>query len=894
MYIRELRAYGGRNIHSHYPAVEMLLDLGDLDGRKTRDLGDFSERLLEALPGLAQHHCSLGRPGGFVERMREGTYLGHVVEHVALELQTQAGLAMAYGKTRRTLEPGIYRIVFEYKSKEAGLEAARQAVALVDALLGGEKRDSRPIIDQLNEVAARTELGPSTAAIAEAAKRRGIPVTRVGPESLLRLGHGRRQRWVRATITSATGSVAVDIAGDKSLTKLILSQAGIPVPPGALARTAEEAIAVAGLIAAPTVIKPRDGNQGRGVSLNLKTEADVEAAFNVARAYGDEVIVEKHVPGRHYRLLVVGGRLVAAAERLPARVTGDGVHTVAELVTMVNADPNRGEEHEKPLTKIKIDQVVLNTLAKEGLDLTFRPSSSQVVNLREGANLSTGGTAHDVTDQVHPDFAALAVRTALVVRLDVAGIDLVTPDITGPFDAERTAVIEVNAAPGFRMHLYPSEGKPRPVGEAIVDSLFPPGDDGRIPIVAVTGTNGKTTVCRIIARFLEAQGTCVGLAATDGISIGGKLLVKGDTSGAWSADLVLGDPEVEAAVLETARGGIIRSGLAFDHCDVAVVTNISADHIGQDGIETIEDLADVKALLVEAVPKDGFAVLNADDPYVLEMAGRTDGQVIFFGMQDDNLVIRKHLALGGRAVVVRKGRVLLAQGSSWSRLGRVSEFPLTIDGKVIHNLQNILAAAAAGWAAGVKPEVMVQVLREFTCAPGCNPGRFNIYQVGQLRLVVDYGHNPAAFRSTLRAIKAQGPGRPVGVITAPGDRRDEDIIELGRIAGRGFIKIIVKEDHDKRGRRDGEVAELLRRGVLEAGAALDTVTVILDESEAVLSACRAAQDGDVVVVFYEKYDLIDQLARTVVAEWQERQAAPRVLVVAGSMVEKSLTGGPGN
>ncbi len=894
MRIKELRAFEGRNIHSHYPAVEMLLDLGDLDGRKTRDLEDFSERLLAALPGLAQHHCSLGRPGGFIERVREGTYLGHVVEHVALELQTQAGLGMVYGKTRQTEQPGVYRIVFEYRAREAGLEAARRAVEVTSRLVAGERPDVAAAVTAIKGTAARTELGPSTAAIAEAARRRGIPVTRIGPESLLQLGYGCRQKRVRATITANTGCVGVDIAGDKSLAKLILDRAGVPVPPGTVVSTEEEAAEAARAIAEPTVVKPRDGNQGRGVSLNLTTEEQVRAAFRAARAHGEEVIVEQHVTGRHYRLLIVDGRLEAAAERMPARVVGDGEHTVAELIDLVNADPNRGDEHEKPLTKIKVDDVVAITLAKQGLSLAARPPAGQVVNLREGANLSTGGTARDVTDEVHPDFAALAMRVAAIVGLDVAGIDLVTPDIAAPFDPEKTAVIEVNAAPGIRMHLYPSEGRPRPVAEAIVRSMFPPGEDGRIPVLAVTGTNGKTTVCRLIARILREQGKKVGLATTDGIWIDGRRVVDGDTSGPWSAGVVLSDPAVEAAVLETARGGIIRGGLAFDHCDVAVVTNISSDHLGQDGVETLEDLADVKALLVEAVPRDGFAVLNADDHYVVELAYRTDGEIIYFGLQDDNLVVRRHLNGRGRAVLLRKGQVVLAHGGSEVRLGSIREFPLTLGGRAVHNVQNLLAATAAGWAAGADPGVLVQALRAFSHTPDCNPGRFNLYEVGDLRLVIDYGHNPAAFQNTLRAVRALSPGRLIGVIAAPGDRRDENLRELGRVAGRGFTRLFIKEDHDKRGRRPGEVAELLLRGAIEGGAPPEGVTVILDEEEAVLTACRGTQGGDVVVVFYEKYEPIAALARRVAAEWEERRsAAPRPLVVAGVLVENSFTGGPG-
>ncbi|MHB0884379.1 MAG: cyanophycin synthetase [Bacillota bacterium] len=893
MRIIELRTFEGRNIHSHYPVVEMLLDLGGLDGRQTKDLGDFSERLLVALPGLNQHHCSLGRPGGFIERVREGTYVGHVVEHVALELQTRAGLGMVYGKTRRTAQPGVYRIVFEYRAREAGMEAARQAVELTGRLVAGELPDVTAALAVITKTAALTELGPSTAAIAEAARRRGIPVTRIGPESLLQLGYGSRQKRVRATVTAGTSCIGVDIAGDKSLTKLVLARAGIPVPPGTVARTEEEAVEAARIIAEPVVVKPSDGNQGRGVSLNLSGDEQVRAAFGAARRHGQVVIVEKFVEGRHYRLLVVDGRLEAAAERLPASVTGDGEHTVAELIELANADPNRGEEHEKPLTKMKVDEVVHITLTKQGLGLDFRPAAGAVVRLREGANLSTGGTARDVTDEANPDIIALAVRAAAVIGLDVAGIDLVTPDIALPPDPGRTAIIEVNAAPGIRMHLYPSEGQPRPVAEAIVRSMFPAGEDGRIPVIAVTGTNGKTTVSRLIAHIFKEQGKKVGLTTTDGIWIDGRRVVDGDTSGPWSAKAILSDPKVEVAVLETARGGIIRGGLAFDHCDVAVVTNISSDHLGQDGIETIEDLVDVKALLVEAVPRNGFAILNADDSFVVELGNRTDGEIIYFSQQDDNLIVRRHLNRRGKAVIVRKGQFILAHGGNEVRLGNVRDFPLTVGGRAQHNIQNLLAAAAAGWATGADLGVLSQAFRAFSNSPECNPGRLNVHEVGDLRLVVDYGHNPAAFQNTLRVVRTLCSGRLLGVIAAPGDRRDEDLRELGRIAARGFSTVFIKEDHEKRGRRPGEVAELLLAGALDGGARRETVIVILDEEEAVLTACRGARGGDVVVVFYEKYDRIAEIARKAVTEWHERAVAPRTLAAAGAVTGQALAGGPG-
>jgi cyanophycin synthetase len=648
------------------------------------------------------------------------------VEHVWLDLMGRIGWKVSYGKTLSTTEPGVYRIVVEYTAKEAGVIAGKYAVSLVEALLEGRPFDLEGAVEEIRSLAAKTELGPSTKAIAEVCRSRGIPVLRLNQGSLLQLGYGAAQKMVQATITQFTGCIAADIAGDKSLAKELLAEAGLPVPQGYVVTAENESVNVFAGFGRPVAIKPLNGNQGKGVALNLATVAEVKAAFRLASTFCPQVLVEEYIRGRQYRILVVNGRLVAAAERIPAHVVGDGVKTVRQLVEQENRYPLRGEDHEKALTKIKIDSAALLVLAKKNYSPETVPQTGEIVYLRENANLSTGGTAADVTELVHPENAKMAVRAAQVIGLDVAGIDLVTEDIAKPLSMSAGAIIEVNAAPGIRMHHYPSMGVPRDVAGAIVDYLFPAGKNGRIPIVCVTGTNGKTTTTRLIAFILKQMGLQTGMTSSDGVYIGDQLVMEGDTTGPLSARMVLRDARVQAAVLETARGGILRGGLAFDWADVAVVTNISGDHLGQEEVESLADLAHVKSLLVEAVHHNGYAVLNADDPLVAEMAGRAWGSVIFFSQNKNNPIIRRHLGTGGRAVVVQNGRLALLTGSQVSNLGLLKKIPLTFNGTAFHNIQNLLAVAGAAWALNVPPAVIARGLQEFGTSPLHNPGRLAV------------------------------------------------------------------------------------------------------------------------------------------------------------------------
>ena len=912
MKVTRIKSYEGRNIYSHHPVVAMLVDLGKYDGRKTTDLPGFKDLLLRALPGLATHHCSSSRPGGFVRRLEDGTFLGHVIEHVALELQAMAGWTVVYGKTRQAEGKGLYNVIFECGSAAGGIEAGRRAVEIVRAVAVERLPEVAPHLRIIREAAEAAGLGPSTAAIAAEATRRGIPVKRLGPGSLLVLGHGFRQRRVSATVTSRTSCPAVDLAQDKVMTKEVLAQAGVPVPQGFIVDGPRAAVRALAALGPPVVVKPADGNQGRGVSLNLTSPAEVRAAFRLALACredcGEKVLVEKQVFGRHYRLLVIDGQVVAAAERLPAGVTGDGVKTVRELVDDANRDPLRGEGHQRPLTRMVIDSISTRVLGRQGLDPNAVPAAGRAVILRENPNLSTGGTARDVTDEVHPVNARLAVRAARLVGLDVAGVDVVSPDIARPLGEEDGAVLEVNAAPGLRMHLHPSEGRARAVAGPILDSLFrdarwdrlrrgverrrpaaPEGSEakgspaswfwrgpwaaepGRIPIVAVTGTNGKTTVCRLIAHILSQSGLLVGLASTGGAWIGAEKVRDGDCAGPETATAILVDQAVEAAVLETARGGIIRDGLAFDRCHVGLVTNISADHEGQDGLETLEDLAYVKALVVEAVTRDGRAVLNADDPFVHGMAGRSRCDVVLFSRKADNLVVRKHLVRGGEAVylagesiVIEAGRDRRARagGPAGPGFGSVATFPLaetpfTLGGLLPFQVENALAAVAATWSLGVPVETIRRALRTFGQAGvdqdyTSNPGRFQIWRVGRKTVVLDYGHNRAAYREILAAGGRLSGGDLLAVIGAPGDRRDEHLLEMGRLAARAADFIFIKEDADTRGRARGEVASILLRGVLDTGFPEARVEVVPEEAVALERAVTRARPGDWVIVFYER------------------------------------------
>jgi cyanophycin synthetase len=857
MEIMEIRAFEGRNIYCHRPVIRMTVEVGEYDEIPTKDIRGFNDGLLKFLPGLCEHGCCFSEKGGFCRRLEKGTYIPHVIEHAALEIQTMLGFDVRFGKTRGSGKPGQYHIIFGYVSKTGGLESAKLAWQIVKELLdGNDSFDIKNEIDRIRKIVGDYEFGPSTDAIIKAAQARGIPYIRLNDKSLVQLNYGKYQKRVQATITGGTGCIGVDIACDKTVTKDLLSMNGIPVPCGGIAYSEKEAVELARKIGFPVVVKPCDGNQGKGVTLNLKNASEVRTAFRVALGYSNQIIVEKHIKGRHYRVLVVDGKVVAAAERIPAHVVGDGIHNIAELVEITNSDPLRGEKHEKPLTKIKIDPVVTMVLARQKMTVDYVPKYGETVALRENGNLSTGGIAVDVTDEIHPANRLLAERSARLVGLDVAGIDLTTDDISMPAVETGGAVIEVNAAPGIRMHLYPSRGKARNVAKDIVDMMFGKGVVKKIPIISITGTNGKTTTTRLTGFIMGLNNMTVGMTTTDGIYLGGRRVVKGDTTGPWSARAVLCDPLVEAAVLETARGGLLRGGLAYDLSDVGVITNISEDHLGLDGINTVEEMLHVKSLVIEAVKDEGYSILNADDPLVIQMMERAKGKLLLFSYSDDNLIVRKHVSEGGSAVVVLNGFVTFLHSDKQQRIIKIKDIPITLSGRARHNVQNALAATAAAWAAGVPLEIIKQGLKQFKNDTEHNPGRTNMLEVAGITVVVDYGHNQAGLETTIASLKKLCNGSFIGVITSPGDRRDDAIYKMGFIAGKGFSRIILKEDANLRGREPGQVANLLLSGALDAGMKKENTQVILSESEAIEAAVKQSCPGDMVVIFYEDYDLV--------------------------------------
>lgn len=861
MKILEMREYQGRNIYSHRPVVKATLDLGELGEVWSDCLPGFAESLRTLLPGLTEHHCSRGYPGGFLERLSEGTLLGHVIEHVALELQARAGFAAVYGKTLSTDKSGIYEIVTEARDLKVAGAALSKAVDLVARLVNGGTCNIKEVICELKEIAARNALGPSTEALISACRKRDIPVLPLGPESFFQLGYGIKQRRIEASITGFTSCLGVDIACSKEFTKRILSEAGIAVPRGVTVQDEEQAVEAAFAIGRPVVVKPKSGNQGKGVSLNLSTEEEIKAACRLAKVYCNDVIVESYVTGKHYRLLVVNNKVAAASEKMPACVVGDGIHSITELITAVNEAEARGEGHEKSLTKIKLDPQALFSLARQGIYPDTVLEAGRKTVIRECANLSTGGTASDVTELVHPGVAALAVRAAAIVGIDVTGIDIVTPDISEPPEAG-LHVIEVNAAPGLRMHLYPSAGRSRNVAEEIVNYLFPEDNNGKIPIISITGTNGKTTATRLAAHIAGLWGKCAGMATTGGIYIGGECIVRGDTTGPQSAQIVLRDPRVELAVLETARGGILRAGLGYDKAQVGVITNISEDHLGLGGVRDLEELTKVKSLVIEALEKNGTAVLNADDPQTLELSSCVRENLILFSLSPDNLLVQRHLSTGQTALFVRRGQMVLAQGASYHNIINIKDIPIGMKGLAAFNISNALAAAAACLSVGIPLPMIRQGLESFGLSRQHNPGRCQLYKINGISIILDYGHNAAAYESVLAMAKKLKPVRLIGVIGVPGDRRDLDIVQTGLVAGKYLDLAIIKEDLDLRGRKPGETSALLVKGLEKAGMAPHHWNVLLRETAAASAAWQQAQPGDCVVIFYEHLSPLQALFDT--------------------------------
>ncbi len=865
MKILSTNVYVGPNIYAHFPVIRHVLDLEALENWPTGKLGDdFVKPLLEALPGLHEHGCSYREPGGFVRRLceDEGTWLGHVMEHIALELQNVAGSPVTFGRTRSIDgSHAHYNMVFQYMDAEVGREASRLALDLIHSLLPDDLRpeDAPPADwdfaaerDDFIRYAQRRAFGPSTASLVKAAEERDIPWIRLNRASLVQFGHGRYQQRIQATTTSRTSNIAVELAGDKEETNGILRDLGLPVPAQRMVRSAGDAVRAAERIGFPVVLKPLAGNHGRGVSINLKTADEVEVAFEKAREHGRNVIVESYLEGFDHRLLVVNGKLVAAAKRMPGHVVGDGQHTIEELVDIVNSDPRRGVGHEKVLTRLEFDHQAERLLKKLGYDHKTVPAKDEVVYLRSTANLSTGGTAIDVTDVIHPDNREMAERTIKAIGLDIGGVDFLTNDITESYRDTGGGICEVNAGPGFRMHVAPSEGTPRDVAGPVIDMLFPPDAPSRIPIAAVTGTNGKTTTSRMLAHILKMSGKTVGLTSTDGVYIDGKLSVPGDMTGPVSAKIILRDPSVDAAVMETARGGLLRGGMGYQNCNVACCLNVSEDHLGLRGIDTLEQLAEIKRVPIE-VATDA-AVLNADDALCLQMADYTEARAVcYVTMNHNHPLVKKHIQAGGQALVLEEGMnghmISIYDKEVYTPLLWTHLIPATIEGRAMHNVQNAMFAAALAYNMGIGLEDIRHGLRTFDSTFFQAPGRMNIYDEHPFKVILDYAHNPAAVRAMCDLVdRFDIEGRRIAVLAAPGDRRDEDIRNMAEIAAGHFDHYITRCDDNRRGRGQDEVAMMLKNRLLECDVDLAAIEVIPDEREATARALELAAPGDLVLV----------------------------------------------
>ncbi len=863
MKIVDIRAMRGPNYWSiwRHKLIVMRLDIEDLEKLPTNTLPGFSERLEKQFPTMKSHRCSEDFEGGFFHRVKEGTWMGHVVEHIALEIQTLAGMDVGFGRTRSTGEEGIYSVVFAYMEEKVGVYAAKAAVRIADALVKNVAYDITEDIQTMREIREDERLGPSTGSIVDEAKSRGIPWIRLNRHSLVQLGYGVNQRRIQATITSQTGSIAVEIACDKEETKNLLEAFSIPVPKGRIIYDEEDLEIAINRIGYPIVLKPVNGNHGRGATINVMNWDDAKEALVVAKKISRGVIVEKFITGFDYRVLVVNYKFVAAAKRTPAMVVGDGKSTIQELINVVNSDPRRGYGHEKVLTAIKVDDSTMNILEDHKLTLSSVLAKGEGLHLKATANLSTGGTSTDVTDIVHPNNIFMAERIAKIIGLDICGIDIMSPDISVQLKENNGAVLEVNAAPGFRMHIAPTEGLPHNVAEPVIDMLYPPGSSNRIPIIAVSGTNGKTTTTRLIAHIVKTMGYKVGFTTTDGIYIQNRMMEQGDCTGPMSAEFVLKDPTVNFAVLECARGGILKAGLGFHNCNIGIVTNVASDHLGLKSINTLEEMARVKAVVPESVLPDGYAILNADDELVYNMHRGLECNVAYFSLDENNPHIIEHTKRGGLACIVENGYVTICKGLWKIRVDKVVNIPLTFSGKAIFMIQNILPAVLAGFINNFKIEDMRLALETFIPSPTQTPGRMNLFQFRKFSVMVDYAHNPAGFIALAKFLEKIDAKPKVGVIAGVGDRRDEDIIELGVLAARMFDEIIIRQDKNLRGRTEENIIELIVEGIHRQDAGRGA-KVFNRESDAIDYVIKHAKKGSFITICSDVVpDALDQIMR---------------------------------
>ena len=847
MKIDKIQALRGPNIWSvqRKKLIQMRLDLEEMEERPTNKIDGFRERIEAMFPTMIEHRCSEGCRGGFFMRVDKGTWMGHVIEHIALEIQTLAGMETGFGRTRETKTPGIYNVVFSYTEENVGMFAAESSVAIAQSLIDGTPYDVDADIQKMREIRERVRLGPSTGSIVEEAVARDIPWIRLGTNSLVQLGYGINQMRFQATITCKTSSIAVDIACNKEQTKKMLDAASIPVASGGICVDEEDLEEVIKKIGYPIVIKPLDGNHGKGASINIKKWEDAVEGLAYAKKYSHRVIVEKFITGYDFRVLVIDNKLVAAAKREPAHVKGDGKQTIQQLIDETNLDPKRGYGHENVLTQIDVDRDTTDLLEKLNYTLATVPKKDEVVYLKSTANLSTGGTSVDVTDLMHPENIFLCERISRVIGLDVCGVDIMAENLTQPLKENGGCILEVNAAPGFRMHLAPSEGLPRNVAAPVIDMLYPPGKPSRIPIIAVTGTNGKTTTTRLLAHIVKNNGYKVGFTTSDGIYVQNHMMEKGDTTGPVSAEYILKDPTVEFAVLETARGGILRSGLGFSRCDIGIITNIQEDHLGISDIHTLDDLARVKATVVKSVRKDGWAILNAEDDQCLKIANELSCNIAYFSMDENHPKVKEFSKLGKIVAVYENGFITIKKGEWKIRVERATHVPLTMGGKARFMIANVLAATLAAYLQGFKTDDISLSLQTFIPSAAQTPGRMNVFEFKKFKVLIDFAHNPSGYKGVEEFLTSVEATRKIGIIAGVGDRRDEDIKECATIAARMFDHIIIRQEKHLRGRTEEEIIGLIMEGIAESGRTV-TTEIIKREVEAIKHAINSAEDGSFI------------------------------------------------
>lgn len=844
--INELRALRGPNRYTRKSAIFMVLDIKAYENRPSDKIEGFTDRLVTLIPSFQEHRCSIGKPGGFIQRLRNGTWAGHIIEHIAIELQCLAGMEVGYGKTFNTSEKGIYIVTFQYRVESVGLKAAKEAVSLFEAVAEGKRSDVSQIVSDLKVLREDDMLGPTTWSIVKEAKSRDIPFIRLNERSYIQLGYGAHQKRIQASMTSQTSAIAVEAADEKTSVKAHLKKSGIPVPNGRLVSTEEEAIAVFHEIGSPVVVKPDVGNHGIGSTVNITDSDQLKQAFRVAHAKHPYVIVEEYVGGFDFRLLVINGKLVAAAEREPAHVTGDGISSIKNLIQKANTDPRRGFGHEKVLTRIEIDDMTERLLSQRGLSRDSIPGEGEKVYLKTTANLSQGGTATDVTDEVNPDIRLMAERAARIIGLDIVGVDALADDISLPLDQSGIKVVEVNAAPGFRMHLEPTNGTPRNVAKPVVDMLFP-GGCAQIPVLAVTGTNGKTTTCKLLAHTLKYSGKIVGLACTTGIAIDGKSILTGDYSGPDGAGIVVREPTVDHIVLEIARGGIIRRGLGVDEVDVGVLLNIGCDHMGTDWVESQEELSLVKSTVVEVVKKSGASVLNADDSMTMSVLDRARGNIILFSLSPDNPKIKEHIKKGGTVVTVNKRNAVIRKRELDITVCTLEEIPITFGGIIDFNISNALAAIGALHGLNLPLEQIRNGIMTFYPSANQNPGRMNLFDFQKYKVLLDYGHNPESARALARLLPRLSQGRKIALCHGTGSRTDEQIIEFGKALA-SVYDYIVLADFDPRNRPAGETPKLVHEGLIKGGFQKEHIEIVQDTGKAVDYLFSKAETGDLLVI----------------------------------------------